>query len=553
MPAISRIAGSVLSGSLTDRHRKTRLRTSGAWLVLGLASSSGCSGSNTMTGIQSELAATVTRGIVTDSAQLTVSGREYSTESASVSANGKPGTLSTLAPGMKVTIEGNDGVANTVTYVPTVLGPLEFVNLDGTLSVMGQTIVLDVSTRLGNIASGTYRVGDVLEVSGLRDSAHHVLATYIERKERHDAYHISGSVKNLNVDAMTFNVQNLLVNFRDATLVNVPVSGITEGMYLELDDQSATYEPGSLVLAATELRLTSTDSLSGNPDAEYEIDDLVTTISGEDIFSIGMNVVKLSDSTSFRNGSRQDLDVDSRIEVEGFLNENTILLASEIEFHDGSGSTEFHDFDPDDDAATPLEAGETDDNEEIPAGGGSDVDDTVEPENAVDPGTDAAPGVDTDVLGDMGSEPDSGGGAGSDVDTADAQSGGCDDAYDDNGASPDNLSSPTLLSSSTARINRSLCGFYNADYTEFPARTNASYRIEVLNHQSPQQFGVYIQLLERGEDGNLRLVEQTPAGSVALDFTTTNSALNHVVRVSSTTSETGRYGGGNYTLSISIN
>ena len=130
--------------------------------------------------------------------------------------------------------------------------------------------------------------------------------------------------------------------------------------------------------------------------------------------------------------------------------------------------------------------------------------------------------------------------------------GGCDDAHDDDGRVPDSLGSPPVLPPGTTRIERSLCGFYDADLVEFTALADTAYRIEVLNHRSPRAFGVYLQLLERGEDGALGLVRQSSPGDVVLDHVTTGRERAHVVRVASTASDIGQYGGGDYTLSIEI-
>ena len=130
-----------------------------------------------------------------------------------------------------------------------------------------------------------------------------------------------------------------------------------------------------------------------------------------------------------------------------------------------------------------------------------------------------------------------------------AYSAGCTDGYDANGATVDNLSTHPILTTLPIQISRSLCGFYDADYVEFPAEPGHSYRINVLNHENPALYGLYLELWEQSAPANYRLLLSTPQGVTTFDTPTTFTGVL-IVRVGSIRSETGAYGGGDYQLSI---
>ena len=130
-----------------------------------------------------------------------------------------------------------------------------------------------------------------------------------------------------------------------------------------------------------------------------------------------------------------------------------------------------------------------------------------------------------------------------------AYSAGCTDIYDANGATVDNLSNHPILTTLPIQISRSLCGFYDADYVEFPAEPGYSYRINVLNHENPALYGLYLELWEQSAPANHRLLLSTPQGVTTFDTPTTFTGVL-IVRVGSVRSDAGAYGGGDYQLSI---
>ena len=130
-----------------------------------------------------------------------------------------------------------------------------------------------------------------------------------------------------------------------------------------------------------------------------------------------------------------------------------------------------------------------------------------------------------------------------------AHADGCNDAYDQNGSVTDNLPNHMRVSTLPADINRSLCGFYDADYVSFPAVAGKPVRISVLNHENPQGFAVYLTLYKNPAPGQFTHVATTAYGVVQLD-TPADYSGDYVVIVGSLRSELGSYGGGDYVLRI---
>ena len=94
----------------------------------------------------------VAKGTITGFGSVIVNGQTFSTNSATFTIDGQPGTQSDLAVGDVVMIEGTitDGgapVASSVTYDDAVEGPIIDIDLAAqTLTVLGQLVRVDSAT-----------------------------------------------------------------------------------------------------------------------------------------------------------------------------------------------------------------------------------------------------------------------------------------------------------------------------------------------------------------------------------------------------------------------
>lgn len=360
----------------TDQSRHVPLRNLAITVLVGtLAACS--SGSNSFLANDPTDNLVVTRGTVRSLDTVTVNGRAFSTADASVFLDDQPATKDALRSGMQVVVQSQNGTASGIYYDDDVKGPVDNVDISGNISVMGQTIVISSDTRFDNSSPDTLMAGDIVEVSGIRDIDGYVHAAYIEHKRTvPNAYKVIGSVTQLNTADQTFVIGQLVIDYSNARFDDFSINSLSNGMYVEIKDENRIYEPGSFFLAATKIEhyqdvvaLSQTAAASGgfSQRTELEIEALVTEIVSDELFRIGSVAVRILPTTRFRDGDRQQLQVNSRIEVEGWLNADGELEAWEIEFDDessyydstdeytGASSGDSRDDDGEDDSGAQIE------------------------------------------------------------------------------------------------------------------------------------------------------------------------------------------------------
>lgn len=160
--------------------------TAGLALTLAIALMAGCGGGGTQLADGGIGGTGVTRGPVTDLSSITLNERRLDTQGATVLINGAPALLSELRPGYVVTVEADfaAGTAQRVTFQPDVVGQVSATSLSGgagTMTVLGQTVVIDQDTIVADFANvDAIANGDRVLVSGVRTAEDAVLAERIE-------------------------------------------------------------------------------------------------------------------------------------------------------------------------------------------------------------------------------------------------------------------------------------------------------------------------------------------------------------------------------------
>lgn len=292
--------------------------------------------------------AVVTQGRISDTGNVTVNGRSFSTTGAIILMNDEPANGSSLRTGMQVTVTSQSSTATQIRYEEEVKGPVDFVDVNGNLIVMGQDVLITNNTLIDDSIPDLFAVGNIVEISGIRDADHIIHATFVEGKRTPpNAYEVRGTVTHLNRDNQIFQIGNLLISYANARFDDFTVASLSNGDMVEVKDELRQYEPGSLFLRATKIesdRISvnttgqspgSMPQLSGsNNRIEVEIEAYVTEIISDTRFKIGAVTVNIMPHTRFRDGDRSQLQRNVRIEVEGWLNEDGILEAWEIEFDD---------------------------------------------------------------------------------------------------------------------------------------------------------------------------------------------------------------------------
>lgn len=272
-------------------------------------------------------------GTVTGFGSVIVDGQRFGTEEASVEVGGEAGTETDLRVGQQVEVSGSrdaDGilVAESIRYQADVKGPVQEIDVEaGTLVVAGQAIQTGVRTRFDGVTLDALVVDDIVEVSGRRDRQDVIFARYVEREDDLEV-EVTGPVAALDADARTFRIGGLEVNYADASVDPTDLT-LENGLIVEVEGnlEGAT-------LAATEVE--ADDDLGERIEAgtEVEIEGLIESIVSDDSFMIRGLAVRFDASTEFDDGGPDNIAVGVALEVEGSLDADGVLVATEIEFED---------------------------------------------------------------------------------------------------------------------------------------------------------------------------------------------------------------------------
>ncbi len=333
---------------MTRRSVRTPLGLT-ALLMFPAITLSACSDDGGSPGFSSGIVS-VSSGRVQDSSGLVVNGRQFDDGSTLVLVDGEPAPREAIAPGMRVTVESRAGEPAVVRYDAEVKGPLDSVFSPGSFSVMGQRVIASADTRFDDALDGSALIaGDIVEVSGARGADDAIEAGYVELKRQPpNAYQIHGIVRDLDVAARTFRLDQLTVDYGGARLEDIDPARLANGQRVEVKDENLTYEPGSLFLQATKVEAESGADRSEDARTEFEIEAIITSIESADRFILGTLPVRIVAATRFRDGSAADLIVGARVEVEGRRDDAGDLIAREIEFEDRDSDDDDDDDDDDD-------------------------------------------------------------------------------------------------------------------------------------------------------------------------------------------------------------
>lgn len=158
----------------------------------------------------------------------------------------------------------NGAVAGSDTITPgspslsiddeAVEGPVDTIDSAGNLIVLGQNVVVSENTVFDDTSLSSIKVGDIVEVSGLRDNNQVINATFIELESSTiESFEVLGIVSELNRNTRTFSIGELTVDFSTARFDDIAESSLNNGILLEVEDEALLYEPGSFFLVATKI------------------------------------------------------------------------------------------------------------------------------------------------------------------------------------------------------------------------------------------------------------------------------------------------------------
>ena len=314
-----------------------------AALTAACGGSSGGTSSNPAGAGTAAPAPAVAFGAISGFGSIIVNGVRFDTSAATFEIDDVPGSEDDLDVGHVVLVRGTldpngtTGTAMSVEFDDNVEGPIQTGSIDvaaGTLIVLGQTVRTNADTSFDDSIPGQALAGladgDVVEVSGYVDADGNILATRIELKNPGpgDDFEVTGIVSNHDAGAMTFMINALVVDYSSAVLEDFPGGTIDDGDLVEVEGLMIN-QAGDLI--ATEVEFED-DHVAGNDDDHVEIEGLITRFNDATDFDVSGFPVTTNNGTEFEGGVAGDLGLDVKVEVEGRLNANGVLVAREVDF-----------------------------------------------------------------------------------------------------------------------------------------------------------------------------------------------------------------------------
>ena len=283
----------------------------------------------------------VSTGTITGFGSVFVNGTRYDTSSASITSDDSTlDNVRDLKVGMVATVTSDSSVASNVSYEEDVKGPVDsqITDFSAPISVMSQTVIVDSATVIDNSLSFPVNAGDILEISGIRQSNDSILATFIEDKDpaKVNKYKVIGNARAIDEAARTFTIGGLTVDYSSANVNDLLGGNPSDGQLVEVKDDNKTYTAGSGTLVATKVE--PFDTFSGNGDdnssiANVQIETVVTGVSDPGVqFQIPNFDVNISPSTTFLFGTAAEIGVGTVLNIKAVKNEAGELDATRIKF-----------------------------------------------------------------------------------------------------------------------------------------------------------------------------------------------------------------------------
>lgn len=275
-----------------------------------------------------------TRGAITAFGSIFVNDVEYFLDGAQIRVNGALTTEGSLRIGQVVTVDGFvnpdlvTGQAAAVDFDSDLRGRITAIDpATTTLRVLGQRIRVngatgfDESLQPANLAALT--VGQVVEISGYRNSVGDVVATRIDGTSR-ASDRIIGTIASLDTLSRRFTINGLTVDYAGATKVEgmLAVGALVEA-------EGARTLSTTLLASSVETR---TPNLGGAAGDGASLEGYVTKALSAGRFSVNGQPVVVTTATRFIKGTRAELTLDAKVEAEGRLDATGAIVAETVEF-----------------------------------------------------------------------------------------------------------------------------------------------------------------------------------------------------------------------------
>lgn len=279
----------------------------------------------------------VSEGVITGFGSVYVNGQRYRSENAEIAVGNSPAAdEAQLKVGMVVTVaasasdDGEDPDAQQIRYEEHLQGPVSFIDREAEqIEVLGQTILFDDLTEFDETDIETLSVGDFIEVSGYINDEGNFYATLVELETEETEIKLKGEIANLDVDAQTFSLAELTIDYSAAEYEDMTADDLADGLFVKVEGDD--FDGDTLTLKASSIE-NKEDNDIDNDAEEVTIAGIVKDYDSESgVFSVNRYEFTLNDDTEFDDGSLDTLANGVIVKVEGRF-ESEQLIAEEIEF-----------------------------------------------------------------------------------------------------------------------------------------------------------------------------------------------------------------------------
>lgn len=236
-----------------------------------------------------------------------------------------------LALGMKVAIVTSGNKAVSIDYKAEVRGSVEAVNVPNNLTVLGQIVLVDGTTRFSNVADlSGLNPGDDVDVSGFFDADGRIRATFIElHTQPLQTFKVRGPVSDLDKNNTSFKINALLITYGGAS--NSPE--LDDDSFVEVEADRSAYDDTITKIDASKVEIEK-EVPEGEPGEKIEIEGFITWVNPQDQndFEVNGQRVNTNSGIEFEHGTLADISLNTHVEVKGIVNIHGVLAADKIEF-----------------------------------------------------------------------------------------------------------------------------------------------------------------------------------------------------------------------------
>lgn len=309
--------------------------------MVALVVACGSGGAPTSSTSNSVMTPLMTTGTITGFGSIFVNGVHFQTSKTTFHKNGVVVDQSQLAVGEIARVKGSkdssgNGDADSVDVDESVVGPIAVIDTTTSLlTVLGQMVKINSGTSFSKDIKPAditgLKVADVIRVSGLIDSSGNIVATRIELNGSGTPLQVVGTVSSVDTTAHTFKINALLVNYSSASVNGFAAGQPSNGDLIEA--QGTMFDAATTTLTATHVARLQSDQEEAGDHRDMAREGLITRFASATDFDVAGKPVTTTTATVYHNGSVTDLVLNAKVEVEGTLDANNVLVASLVEFH----------------------------------------------------------------------------------------------------------------------------------------------------------------------------------------------------------------------------